>query len=196
MMAQQQRTINSTIYKPVQTNEELEKQYETHKDKIKSMLSKLNPNVEVPEPKLLLISKAAIKLPQYDHLRSRDKVLPDIPEPAPQLPGYGEDFLSSFPPLAPRLYKKKKRNEEVKLFDFVDSSKAIQGSSDEENEGKLSRSKKKRSKAAIEEEAEANSNEEQPEEEVEEPPAAAAPKSDEEMVEEDVPKPKAKKKAD
>ena len=82
-MAQQQRTINSTIYKPVQTNEELEKQYETHKDKIKSMLSKLNPNVEVPEPKLLLISKAAIKLPQYDHLRSRDKVLPDIPEPAP-----------------------------------------------------------------------------------------------------------------
>ena len=125
MMAQQQRTINSTIYKPVQTNEELEKQYETHKDKIKSMLSKLNPNVEVPEPKLLLISKAAIKLPQYDHLRSRDKVLPDIPEPAPQLPGYGEDFLSSFPPLAPRLYKKKKRNEEVKLFDFVDSSKAI-----------------------------------------------------------------------
>ena len=95
--------------------------------------------------------------------------------------------------MAPRLYKKKKRNEEVKLFDFVDSSKAIQGSSDEENEGKLSRSKKKRSKAAIQEDAEANSNEEQPDEEVDEHPAAAVPKSDVEMVEEDEPKPKKKK---
>ncbi len=65
--------------------------------------------------------------------------------------------------MVPRIYKKKKRNEEVKLFDFVDSSKAIQGSSDEENEGKLSRNKKKKSKAAIEEEAEALAQE-QPEE--------------------------------
>ena len=31
-----------------------------------------------------------------------------------------------------RPVKRKKKGEEVKLFDFVDSSKAIQGSSDEE----------------------------------------------------------------
>ena len=43
----------------------------------------------------------------------------------------------------PKIYKKKKRNEEVKLFDFVDSSKAIEGSSDEENECKLSRRKRR-----------------------------------------------------
>jgi hypothetical protein len=38
--------------------------------------------------------------------------------------------------------KKKKRNEEVKLFDFVDSSKAIEGS-DSNDEDLKSKKKKK-----------------------------------------------------
>ena len=33
-----------------------------HKEKIKSLMSKLNPNVEVPEPKVIEIVKAAINL--------------------------------------------------------------------------------------------------------------------------------------
>ena len=61
--------MNSTIYRPVQTNEELEKQISVHRDKIKALLSKLNPNVEVPEPKIIEIKKFAIKLPIYDNLR-------------------------------------------------------------------------------------------------------------------------------
>ena len=54
----------------------------------------------------------------------------------------------------PRVIKKKKRNEEVKLFDFVDSSKAIQGSTDGEDEGKLSRRKKGRTTIAKHEDEE------------------------------------------
>lgn len=83
MMATHQRNMNNTIYKPVQTNEELEKQMALHKEKIKSLMSKLNPNVEVPEPKVIEVVKAAIKLPQYDHLRANGAIIVDIPEPAP-----------------------------------------------------------------------------------------------------------------
>jgi hypothetical protein len=113
------------------------------------LLKKLNPNIEVPEPKIIEVKKAAIKLPIYDHLREGVEVI-DIPEPAPKLPQYGDgsDFLYHFTPLVPRVIKKKKRNEEVKLFDFVDSSKAIQGSSGEDDECKLSRRKKTKPQAA------------------------------------------------
>ena len=62
-MATHQRNMNNTIYKPVQTSEELEKQMALHREKIKSLMSKLNPNVEIPEPKIIEVVKAAIKLP-------------------------------------------------------------------------------------------------------------------------------------
>ena len=47
------------------------------------MLSKLNPNVEIPVPKIIELKKIAIKLPQYDQLRYQGTPIQDIPEPAP-----------------------------------------------------------------------------------------------------------------
>ena len=49
----------------------------------------MNPNVEVPEPKIIEILKIAIKLPIYDCLRENLQVA-DISEPAPKLPQYGD----------------------------------------------------------------------------------------------------------
>ena len=94
----------------------------------------LNPNVDIPFPKLIEIAKVAIKLSEYDELR-KDKEVKDLKEPAPEFDDKSFDPSLAYIPLIKRKrhYNKKKRGEnEIKLFDFVDSSKAIAGSSDEE----------------------------------------------------------------
>lgn len=96
----------------------------------------MNPNVEVTEPKIIEIRKAAIKLPQYDKIREGIDVK-DLLEPAPCLENDMFDPSLAYIPLIrkkPFKPKKKRGENEIKLFDFVDSSKAIAGSSDEEEE--------------------------------------------------------------
>ncbi len=92
----------------------------------------LNPNVEIPAPKLLELNKAAIKLPQYDHCRTSGVIVKDLDKPAPHLGDAIFDPQLAYIPLYRPRKAPRKRREEVKLFDFVDSSKAIEGSSSEE----------------------------------------------------------------
>lgn len=101
-------------------------------------MKQFNPNVEVPEPKLLELKKTAINLADYDNLRQDPSIeIPDLPQPAAPIP-LSEDAdvlqgLLNYQQAAKRNYKRKtKKENEVKLLDFVDSSKAIQGSSEEE----------------------------------------------------------------
>lgn len=71
----------------------------------------------------------------------------DLKEPAPSLPAAGEDGYLDYPftSMVPRrVAKKKVRHEEIKILDFVDSSKAIQGSSEDEEDVKRARTKKRR----------------------------------------------------
>ena len=71
------------MYRKVQTKEEYDRCIEDHREKIKEVLKVLNPNVEVPEPKLIEIKKVAIGLDEYDHLRNAGMEVANIPRPAP-----------------------------------------------------------------------------------------------------------------
>jgi hypothetical protein len=49
---------------------------------MKQFLKKLNPNVDVPQPKTLEIKKLAINLEEYAELRKFGQRAEDLPEPA------------------------------------------------------------------------------------------------------------------
>lgn len=61
--AQRSRTAASYM------NKKAEAQIENHRNQIKQFIKKLNPNVEVPQPKTLEIKKLAIYIEEYDELR-------------------------------------------------------------------------------------------------------------------------------
>jgi hypothetical protein len=132
MATMRSQAASNPLYRAMLTN--TEEDINLNRAKIRSCLfDLLNPNVEVPSPKLLEILKAAIKLPQYD--KNREGVtVKDLAEPAANIDYDAFNPSMAYIPLRRKPFKpKKKRGEnEVKLFDFVDSSKAIQGSSDEE----------------------------------------------------------------
>ena len=99
------------------------------RDRIRSCLyDQLNPNVDAPEPKMIEIWKKAIDLQEYDNYREGIEVK-DLVCPAPPLSedGFFDPSYAYLPLIRRKPYKtKKKRGEnEIKLFDFVDSSKAI-----------------------------------------------------------------------
>lgn len=83
---------------------------------------------------MIEIQKKAIKLCEYDHLREGDAEVKDLDKPAPpvQDDNLFDPSLAYLPLIRRKPYKKKVRREEIKLLDFVDSSKAIEGSSEEE----------------------------------------------------------------
>ena len=102
----------------------MDKQITESREKIRNLLRFMNPNVEVPMPKLVEIKKVAINIDEYDQLRDGVEVQ-DLKEPALQIPSLGDHGYEYVPLIHRRQVKKRKRNEEVKLFDFVDSTKAI-----------------------------------------------------------------------
>lgn len=108
---------------------------EVERNKIRSCLyDQLNPNVDAPIPKVIEIQKKAIKLCEYDHTREGSVEVKDLDKPAPPVQDdqLFDPSLAYLPLIRRKPYKKKVRREEVKLLDFVDSSKAIEGSSDDE----------------------------------------------------------------
>ena len=119
-----------------------EEDIQSTRERIRSCLfALLNPNVEVPYPKLIEINKGAVKLPQYDHLRGEGcKEVKDIPEPAPSLDELTFDPSMAYIPLIrrkPYKPKRKKGENDVGILEFVDSSKAIEGSSSDEGKKEM-----------------------------------------------------------
>jgi len=77
--AQRSRTAASYM------NKKAEAQIENQRTQIQQFMKKLNPNVEVPQPKQLEIKKYAINLPEYDELRKFGNIAPDLSQPADAL---------------------------------------------------------------------------------------------------------------
>lgn len=61
---------------------------------IRAILAQFNPNVEIPMPKLLQLKKIALKLDEYDNLRNGLENIPDLKEPAPCIPQFGDPEAS------------------------------------------------------------------------------------------------------
>ena len=124
---------------------------------MKQFLKKLNPNVELPYPKCIELKKLAIDIEEYAELRKFGQRAEDIPEPADPvvLVNRQEDFdIEATNWLLNEGYKsraagmlpkpKKKKHEVHTCNDFVDTTKAIDGTSGSEEEDFM---KKARSKA-------------------------------------------------
>jgi hypothetical protein len=97
-------------------------------------MNKLNRNVDLPMPKCLAIMKVAIYTPEFDHLRKGQNVF-DLKEPADPVDLSGlstSDLQFLFDGRRRRAFKKtgpRIRHREYKINEFVDSSRAIIGSS-------------------------------------------------------------------
>lgn len=105
-----------------------EEDIQTEREKIRSHLyDTMNPNVDIPLPNVIELAKVAIILPQFDHCRKGVEVK-NLKEPAPPIETDCFDPSLAYIPLIKRKRnpnKKKRGENEIKLFDFVDSSKAI-----------------------------------------------------------------------
>lgn len=107
-------------------------------------MSKLNSNVEIPLPKCITILKAAIQESEYDQYRVNKKVF-DLEEPADPVDLSGlstADIQFLFDGRRRRQFRKPQprvRHREFKINEFVDSSRAIIGSSGESKDSQHSR---------------------------------------------------------
>lgn len=118
--------------------------------------SQMNPNVDVPVPKTIEILKRAVKLSEYDKSRQGIDKIPDLQkqssDPLPAVYDHAEGGAELLQAILGRKlkfrkqYKKKRGENEIKM-EFVDSSKAIQGSSDEEVQ--TIKNKRKQTKAPV-----------------------------------------------
>lgn len=123
-----------------------------------------NPNTATPTPRVIEISKIALDFEEYAEMRvqyeAEGKTIKDLnidPEEAELKPEEMKDLGGEIPDwytaVAPK--KKtgpKKKHPEIKLNDFVDSSKFIKGSSDDDNydsEGKKKRKGKRRGRKPV-----------------------------------------------
>ena len=115
-----------------------------HREAVKKQMDKLNPNTEVPVPKSIYIKKAAIDLVEYDEaredMRNKNEDVKNLSQPADpvnldmdagnDLPAYM--YSAAGYRRAPVKTGPRKRHRDYKCNEFVDSSRAIIGSSQED----------------------------------------------------------------
>ena len=106
-------------------------------------MSNLNPNVEVPWPKTVMLKKAAIDLVEFDHARELARACGEevfnLSQPADplnlqfdlgnDLPAYIYSATGALRRPGPNTGGPRKRHRDYKCNEFVDSTRAIIGSS-------------------------------------------------------------------
>lgn len=116
----------------------------------------------MPQPKILEIKKLAIQLEEYDDLRKFGKVAEDLSQPAEDIRLVEDDVdIEATNYLLNQGYKSrngvikkkpKKRKDDYKVCDFVDTTKAVEGSSTEDEVDEMLKAKSKRAKEDLESE--------------------------------------------
>lgn len=116
-----------------------------HRALVKTQYANLNPNIEIPVPKIIRIRKAAIDLIEYDEAREEARLnneeIKNLDQPADPVDlhvDYGHDLPAYIYSSGRKPYVKKdvprKRNREFKINEFVDSTRAIIGSSGDDSD--------------------------------------------------------------
>lgn len=131
----------------------------------------MNPNVDVPMPKTIQLKKLAINLPEFEELRKFGQKAADIPEPADAIELNNQNdglddtevanwLLNEWNRSKSNSKKPRKRQEQYKVCDFVDTTKAVEGSESSEAEEDIFKKAKSKAARAELESAEPGQNEE------------------------------------